>query len=189
MSTAADYLSEETLVDGSKVTIRAMRPDDKERLIEAFLKLEPHTVRSRFFGFKRDLSEDDLKWLDKMDHVSDVGLVATLRGGGGEVIIGEGRYIARGQTAEIAFTVDEDWQGRGIAARLLRHLTRIARQRAVVEFEADVLKDNAPMLAVFRHSGLPMTTQDGDEEVRVTLLLCSEPGPIGSRRTTVQQQH
>ncbi|HTT12217.1 MAG TPA: GNAT family N-acetyltransferase [Burkholderiaceae bacterium] len=184
MSTAADYLSEETLADGSKVTIRAMRPDDKQRLMQAFLKLGPHTVRSRFFAFKRRLSENDLKWLDRMDYVRDVGLAVTLRRGGAEVIIGEGRYVARGQTAEVAFTVDDDWQGLGIASRLLQHLAHSARQRAVVEFEADVFKDNAPMRAVFQHSGLPMTTRDG-AELRVTLLLCAESGPIGSRRTTV----
>ncbi|HEU0203137.1 MAG TPA: GNAT family N-acetyltransferase [Burkholderiaceae bacterium] len=177
MSTAADYLNEETLSDGSKVTIRAMRADDEDRLIKAFLNLEPHTVRMRFFCFKNDLSENDLKWLETMDYVSDVGLVATLPSGGDEVIIGEGRYVARGQTAEIAFTVEEDWQGRGIAGRLLRHLARIARNHGVVQFEADVLRENAPMLAVFRRSGFPMTTRDGGEEIRVTLLLSAESLP------------
>jgi GNAT superfamily N-acetyltransferase len=145
--------------------------------IKAFFKLRPHTVRSRFFYFKNDLSENDLTWLDKMDYASDVGLVAILRGGGDEVIVGEGRYVARGQTAEVAFTVDDDWQGRGIAGRLLQHLARIARSHAVVQFEADVLRENAAMLAVFRHSGFPMTTRDGDEEIRVMLHLAAESLP------------
>lgn len=174
MSIATCYLKEETLSCGSKVTIRAMRPDDKHRLIKAFFKLKPHTVRMRFFYSKKDLSESDLNWLAQMDYVSDVGLVAALGSGSDEVIVGEGRYVALGRTAEVAFTVDDDWQGRGIAGRLLQHLARIARSHAVVQFEADVLKENSAMLRVFQHSGFPMTTRAGDEEIRVMLRLSDE---------------
>lgn len=177
MATAADFLSEEKLSDGSRVTIRAMHPDDEERLIEAFHNLERHTIRMRFFCVKNDLCEDELKWLENMDYVSDVGLVATLPSAGHEVIIGEGRYIARGQSAEIAFTVAEAWQGRGIGGRLLQHLARIARSHGILQFEAVVLNENAPMLAVLRHSGFPMTTRTGTGEVRVTLLLSDESLP------------
>ena len=88
-----------------------------------------------------------------------------------ELIIGEGSYAALRRTAEIGFTVAEAWQRRGIASRLLQHLARIARDQGVSQFEAYVLKENGPMLAVFRHSGLPMTTREADGELHVTLLL------------------
>ena len=61
MSNAGTYLVKETLHDGNEVTIRAMRPDDKERLVKAFLDLQPQTIRTRFFYPKKTLSDGDLR--------------------------------------------------------------------------------------------------------------------------------
>ena len=177
MSNVAAYLSKEVLKDGNEVTIRAMHPDDKERLVTAFRHLQPQTIRMRFFYAKRSLSQDDLRWLDDISHGNHVGLVATVPSGRDELIIGEGSYVALGCTAEIGFTVAEAWQGRGIARQLLQHLAGIARNQGVSQFEAYVLKENAPMLAVFRHSELPMTTRDAEGVLQVTLLLDSPAAP------------
>jgi RimJ/RimL family protein N-acetyltransferase len=173
----AAYLVKEALNDGYEVTVRAMRPDDKERLVEAFLHLQPQTIRTRFFYPKKALSEDDLRWLDEMGHGNHVGLVATVPSGCEELIIGEGSYALLGRTAEIGFTVADAWQGRGIARRLLQHLASIARDRGVAEFEAYVLPENAPMLAVFRRSGLSMTTRFAEGVLHVTLVLDSPAAP------------
>jgi len=174
MLDAANYLVEETLKDSTKVTIRAIHPDDKDRLVKAFLALEPQTIRLRFFYPKRSLTDDDLTRLEKMDYQQRVGLAATVQNGGQEVIVGFGEYAARGQSAEIAFVVEEDWQGRGIASRLLRQLTAIARANGITQFEADVLAENTPMLAVFRNSGLRMRTSHGQGVVQATLFLTCE---------------
>ncbi len=171
MSNVAAYLATEVLKDGNEVTIRAMHPDDKERLVKAFLHLQPQTIRTRFFYAKKSLSEDDLRWLDEISHGNHVGLVATVPSGRDELIIAEGSYAALGRTAEVGFTVAETWQGQGIASRLLEHLARIARRQGVGQLEAYVLKENAPMLAVFSHSGFPMTTRDAEGVLHVALLL------------------
>jgi GNAT superfamily N-acetyltransferase len=173
MSDVTNYLVKETLKDGSEVTVRAMRPDDKARLVEAFLHLQSQTIRTRFFYAKKSLTEDELRWVDGIGQGKHVGLVVTVPSGSQELIIGEGSYAAHGRIAEIGFTVGENWQDRGIASRLLQHLARIARTRGVSQFEAFVLKENAPMLAVFRHSGLPMATQDDEGALHVTVLLDS----------------
>jgi GNAT superfamily N-acetyltransferase len=177
MSGVATYLAKETLKDGSEVIIRAMHPDDKQSLVEAFLHLQPQTIRMRFFYAKRNLSDDDLRWLDEISHGKHVGLVATVANGRDELIIGEGSYAALGRAAEIGFTVVEAWQRRGIARRLLQHLARIARDQGVSEFEAYVLKENGPMLAVFRDSGLPMTIREAEGALHITLLLDSAGAP------------
>jgi GNAT superfamily N-acetyltransferase len=88
-----------------------------------------------------------------------------------ETVIGLGRYAASGGSAEVAFVVADGYAGRGIGGRLLDHLTLIARENGMAKFEADVLEDNAAMLAVFRDSGLPMTTTYADGIAHVTLLL------------------
>lgn len=177
MSNVAAYCIKEALEDGNEVTIRAMRPDDKERLVKAFLHLEPQTIRRRFFYPKKILSEDDLRWLDEIGHGNHVGLVATVPSGRDELIIGEGSYAAVGRTAELGFTVVDAWQGAGIASLLLQHLAGIARDQGVGAFEAYVLHENAPMLAVFRRSGLPMTTRYAEGLVHVTLVLDPPAAP------------
>lgn len=172
----AQYLVRETLNDGSSVTIRAARPDDKERIVTAFHALEPRSIYARFFHAKTELSELELQRLTEIDYVSAVVLLATIGARQQETVIGLGRYVASGGSAEVAFVVEEDYAGRGIAGRLLHHLTRIARENGMAKFEADVLEDNAAMLAVFRDSGLPMTTTHADGITHVTLLLCTDLG-------------
>lgn len=174
MSNVADYLVREALKDGSEVTIRAMRPDDKERLVDAFLHLQPDTIRRRFFYAKRSLSDDELHWLAEIGRGNHMGLVATVSGDRDEVVIGEASYgISDDRTAEVGFTVAEPWQRRGLGRRLLQHLADIARDRGISRFEADVLPENAAMLAVFRESGFPMATRTDGGTVRVTLSLDS----------------
>jgi GNAT superfamily N-acetyltransferase len=170
-SNANQFRVQETLDDGTAVTIRAVRPDDKSRIVKAFLALEPHSIYARFFYAKTELSEQELRQLTEIDYVSAVVLLATIGIPPQETVIGLGRYAASGPSAEIAFVVEEDYAGRGIAKRLLQHLTQIARENGVAKFEADVLGDNAPMLAVFRHSGLTMTTTHSDAVTHVTLLI------------------
>ena len=60
-----------------------------------------------------------------------------------------------GRTAEVALSVEEDYHGQGIATRILNHLVRIAREKGVDQFEAEVLPGNTSMLAVFSRIGLP----------------------------------
>ncbi|HKU45648.1 MAG TPA: GNAT family N-acetyltransferase, partial [Burkholderiales bacterium] len=76
-----------------------------------------------------------------------------------------------GDTVEIAFAVEEDYQRLGLASRLLRELAQLARANGVERFEAYVLPENASMLEVFRRSGFAMATKRDDGVVRVTLEL------------------
>jgi RimJ/RimL family protein N-acetyltransferase len=157
--------------DSTGITIRAVRPDDRERIVKAFRALDPESIRQRFFVPKKALSGEELRRLTESDGVRDVVLVATVAGVDQEIIVGLGRYARNGASAEIAFTVEEDYQRRGIATELLRQLTDIARRSGVLRFEADVLPDNAAMLNVFRRSGLPMKAAQSDGIVHLTLSL------------------
>ena len=75
------------------------------------------------------------------------------------------------RSAEVAFTVEEDYQGKGVAGRLIRHLVDVARECGIARFEADVLTGNKAMLNVFARSGLPMLQKREDGVVHVTLAL------------------
>ena len=166
---AAGYEARERLRDGRVATLRAIRADDKARVLAAFRALAAQSIYTRFFSMKRELGAEDLRRLTEVDQVRDVALVAVQ--GDEETFIGGGRYMASGAGAEVAFTVAEDYKKLGIASRLLRHLAGIARGNGVARFEAFVLPENAAMLGVFERSGLPMRTRRESGQVVVTLEL------------------
>ena len=167
---AAHYSAEEVLRDGGSIHIRALRPDDRERLLEHFKGLSQQSIYYRFFGLKRTMTDEELARLTQLDFVTHVGLVATLRDGSGERFIGVARYIrgADPTHAEVSFAVLDEHQGRGIGSILLDHLSRIARSHGIVELEADVLGDNNRMLEVFAKSGFKVRRSNSSGVIHVT---------------------
>ena len=153
------YMASETLKDGTRVTIRAIRLDDADALLKAFNNLDRESVYRRFFSPKKELTDAELAQLTDVDFSRVVALLVTKQAGEGEVLMGGGRYATDNpgsRRAEIAFMTEGNHRGLGIASHILRHLVRIAQDAGVAHFEADVLAENEPMLAVFRRSGLPM---------------------------------
>ena len=162
------------------VTVRAVRPDDNDRIRRAFELLDRRTVRNRFMGYKRDVSDAELDHITGVDFDRDVALLVTIGSGDEEVVVGGASYFALDpnaahRSAELAFTVEEEYQGLGVASRLMRHLIWFARQTGLSQFEAEVLIGNLPMLAVFRGSGLPIILEQDGDTVHVTLSLRPEP--------------
>ena len=178
MTDVSRYRVEVLLRSGTPAVVRAIRPDDKEALRWGFNHLSPEAIYHRFFQAKRGLTDADLHYLTEIDFVRHVGLVLEIEVHGAWRIIGVARFVRpadRDMTdrAEIAFTVGDTYQGRGVATNLLRHLAVIARGLGYRLFEAEVLPDNQAMLQVFRHSGLRLTESIFAGVVHVELLLGS----------------
>jgi GNAT superfamily N-acetyltransferase len=174
-----DFATAHVLPNGTSILIRAVRPDDKERLRTAFDELERASIYTRFFGYRKGLTEAELEQATHVDFDWVVALWATIDSGEAEIIIGGGRYVryvesASRPGAEVAFAVEEDFQGQGIASCLLRHLVHIARSKGLVQFEADVLATNRPMLAAFARSGLPIRQQRSRDVIHIALSLEAE---------------
>ena len=188
MSLPASQFSEPfQLHDGRPALLRAIRPDDRERLAAAFLALEPESVYLRYFSFKSELTPTDLDRLCAPDFRERVVLVVATGAGADETIIGSGGYVARAEPdgariAEVAFVVNEHFQDHGLAGRLLTALADIARADGIAQFEAEVLGRNAPMLQVFAHSGLTVHKgQERDGVISLTLSLVPANAADASR--------
>jgi RimJ/RimL family protein N-acetyltransferase len=176
MTGPADFRVSETLRSGVEITLRALRPDDREKVARAVRELDRESIYTRLFTYRNELTEADLERIMRFDPDSEVALIATIGVGDGETVIGSGRYVVQPggegpRSAEIAFTVEEDYHGLGIASRLLRHLAGLARAQGIARFEASVLPQNKAMLAVLARSGLPMEKRVVDGEVHVALTL------------------
>src|SRR5919198_5303239 len=87
------YATDALLRDGGSVHIRAIRPDDKQRLLALFERLSSRSVYFRFFQTKQRLTDEELRYFTELDFVRHVALVATLRERDAEHIIGVGRYF------------------------------------------------------------------------------------------------
>ncbi|HUL93197.1 MAG TPA: GNAT family N-acetyltransferase [Burkholderiales bacterium] len=168
---AAEHLILESLGDPRGVMIRGIRPDDRERIVKAFRALDLRSIYLRFFFHKKELGDEELHRLCEPGRAREVVQVATIGSGSQETIIGLGHYVRSGASADIAFIVEEDYRGRGIASSLLQHLTHIAREDGILQFEADVFAENTPMLNVLHHSGLRADVRASDGIVHVTLFL------------------
>ena len=172
------YVAQETLRNGTAVTIRSLRPEDRELVAAAIRQLDRESIYTRLFTYRKELTEVGLTRIMTVDPEREAALLVTIDGPSGEIVIGSARYVAGdarsgGRSAEVAFVVEEDYQGLGIAGRLLKHLAAIARERGMTELEADVLPENKAMLSVFARSGLSMRQRREGGVVHVELALAA----------------
>ena len=180
MADPRDFTSAETLRNGLAVTFRHLRADDRDRIANAVRQLDRESIYTRLFSYRNELTEAGLDRIMRVVPGQEVALVVTAGAGDDEIVIGSGRYVvtnpdAKERTAEVAFVVEEDYQGLGIASRLLRHFAQIAREQGIVAFEADVLAENKSMIKVFARAGLPIETRKEGGIVHVTLSLRDAP--------------
>jgi RimJ/RimL family protein N-acetyltransferase len=142
------------LRDGSAVLIRPVRGADAPLLADGFARLSERSRRLRFLGRKRTLTEADLRFFTDVDHRDHeaLGALDHVRGGG----VGIARYVRDRENpaaAEIAVTIVDDWQGRGLGTELLARLAERAREEGIRRFTAVVADGNAAASGLLRNSG------------------------------------
>ena len=170
MPRAAEYSAIESLRNGSRVEIRALRPQDRDDMLAAVGRTSARSLYRRFFGVRRHFTEAETAFFLNVDFVNHVALVAVVEEGGRSVIAGGGRFVvSQPEQAELAFAIVDEYQGQGIGTLLMRHLTAIAREAGLQELVADVLPENAAMLKVFEKSGLRVSTKRESGTVHVTM--------------------
>ena len=140
-----------TLRDGREVRIRPIRPDDVARLREFHSRLSSNTTRLRFFSPLKQLSSDFANRLTTVDFAKRCAFVISPLDE--DTIHAVGRY--EGETrrsAEVAFVVEDAFQGMGIGPLLLDRLVEHARRAGFTRFSAVTLCENTQMLSLFRES-------------------------------------
>ncbi len=152
----SEYELDVVLRDGGVARVRPIRPEDSEKARAFFERLGPESRYFRFFSVKQSLSDREVEHFATVDYKDRMALVAIHDG----EMVAVGRYDREGpgeETAEVAFAVVDDHQGRGLGTRLLELLTNHARSIGVKRFRAYVLGENRQMMRVFRNSGYELT--------------------------------
>ena len=154
---ASQYSIQEVLANGQTLLIRAIRPDDKQALVDMFARLSPETIYHRFLGAKKRLTREELIYLTELDFHRRAALVAVLAREGVERIVGVGRYASDTESpadrAEVAITVEDAEQRRGIGTLLLKHLRTVANAEGIELFDVYLISDNVAPIALFEGSG------------------------------------
>ncbi|MEP6942722.1 MAG: GNAT family N-acetyltransferase [Betaproteobacteria bacterium] len=177
MTDPREYVAEETAKSGVPVTIRALRDDDREKVAAAVRGLDRESIYLRLFSYRSELTEAALDRIMRFDPAAEIVLLGTVRSHGDERVIGSARYVVTSTgVAEVAFVVEEDYHGQGIASRLLRHLARVARRQGVHTFEADVLTGNKGMQFVLARAGWPTQMRLEGSSTHITMTLPDDLG-------------
>jgi len=167
LSDQEDWLAELRLADGQTVCFRHVRPDDETLISAAIRTASRETLLHRFFSPIRTVSPDLLRRLLVIDRVKEACIVGLMADNGNMRIICGARYVRlpKPAAAEIAFTVHDDFQRRGLGTFLLKLLLQLARQDGIRWFEADVMVSNVGMLRLLRRSAPPPARKHCDGDV------------------------
>ncbi len=164
-----------TLRNGAVVNVRAIRPDDVERLQQFHSRLSPDTIVMRYFRAAPVLYQRDAWRLTHLDYDNRMALVATTGMGDEERLIAVVRYERVTATeGELAFVVEDQWQGLGISTQLLAQLLNYARAHGFETMMAVTMATNMRMRGVLVHAGYAFTSRYEDGCLTVTLDLRRE---------------
>jgi nucleotide-binding universal stress UspA family protein/GNAT superfamily N-acetyltransferase len=165
------------LKDGARVTIRQIRPQDKELVSDAFERLSSESRYRRFLTPMPSLPPALLEYLTEVDHVQHEALVAIAVDTG--QLVGSARYIRDEELwerAEVAVTVTDDWQGRGVGRLLLERLTARARTEGIRAFTALMLGDNRVAVELLSEIGESAYDEADGPEARLVVDLPARRG-------------
>lgn len=139
------------LSDGGTVHLRPIIPADADQLVSFHGRLSDRTRYFRYFGPYPRMPKRDVERFSNVDYTNRVAFVALL----GDDIVAVGRFDRLGErdSAEAAFVVQDEHQGRGLGSILLEHLAAAARDCGLRRFVAEVLAENSAMVRVFRDAG------------------------------------
>jgi acetyltransferase len=142
------------LPGGAAVTVRPIRPEDAEMEASFVRNLSDDARHFRFMSGVKELTREMLIRFTQIDYDRELALVGVVEREGKETQIAVARYVRVDRdSAQVAIVVADEWQGRGIGARLLELLIEAARARGLVRLEGEVLAENVAVRALLGRLG------------------------------------
>jgi acyl-CoA hydrolase/RimJ/RimL family protein N-acetyltransferase len=144
-----------TFKNGVAVRFRAIRPSDEEEMRRLFYRFSDESVYYRYFTPLKTMTHSKMQEYVNVDYGKVMSLVGLVGDTGKGHIVAEARYVKdpKRPYGDVAFVVDEEYQGLGIATFLYKQLIRLGKERGLQGFTADVLPANKEMMRVFEKGG------------------------------------
>lgn len=167
---------------GLRVFFRPIKPMDEDALKELFYSHSEETILQRYFTILRQMPYEQLQRFVTLDYNDRMAIVGFAQVKGRERLICVARYEREegGGYAEAAFTVHDDFQGRGLGSYLVNYLAEVARKNGITGFRASVLSTNIAMIHVFR-SFAPQATFESKGNVCNVQFEFTHPAASGAK--------
>ncbi len=143
---------------GTTIRFRAIKPSDEESMRRFFYRCSDEIIFYRFFYSIKTMSHDKMQEYVNVDYSKEISIIGLTGSSDDEQIIAEARFVKDERTsyADVAFLIEEAYQGIGVGSYMLNLLISLAREQEIKGFSAEVLSDNHPMLKVFEKANLPL---------------------------------
>jgi acyl-CoA hydrolase/RimJ/RimL family protein N-acetyltransferase len=140
---------------GLDLLLRPVKMNDEHLLKDFFYSLSNDSMYRRFISTRPDMHHERLQPFVVIDYTKEMVILAVVQQEEKEMFVGMAQYLIdeNTHTAEVAFVVRDDYQGKGIGATLLSYVTYLARKSGLHGFTAAVLMENRQMLQLFDHMG------------------------------------
>lgn len=150
--------------DGEAINVRFVEPRDTEELQHYFRSLSTRSRYNRFFGAISELPKGLLNDFLQVGERDRFTVVVTRMVDGFETIVAEARYALHAETSTLEFglSVDDRWQGHGIATALMKNLECRAAALGAEHMFADTLRSNQTMISLARKSGFGLVNHPDD---------------------------
>ncbi|HEX6946760.1 MAG TPA: GNAT family N-acetyltransferase [Acidimicrobiia bacterium] len=147
------------LPSGEVLTLVPLAPSDRQYIEEGFEELSPESRYARFGLGLESLTHSELEYLSNVDQRHHVGWGAVVHGEGA----GVGRYIVvDGDSADVAITVVDKYQGSGVGTTLLMALAAVAAADGLRGFQVDITPANRRVVDWLTNAGVPLSQgEDG----------------------------
>jgi acetyl coenzyme A synthetase (ADP forming)-like protein len=155
------------LADGSTARVRPVVAGDATEIVALHARLSKESVRLRYFGAHPHLSDDEVSRLVDRDNPDHLALV--VERGGQLIAVTQYDRIPGRDVAEVAFVVDDAYQGLGVGTLLLEYLASEGRRHGFKRFAADTLSENKQMLQVLQSAGFTQSSQLEAGVIRVVM--------------------
>ena len=165
----SELVHDALLRDGTRITVRPIRPTDRE-IERAFVRnLSSESKYFRFMSALGELPESMLSRFIDIDYDREMALIAVVCEGGTETEIAVARYVVNPEDTgcEFALVVADAWQRRGIGSLILLDLIIAASARGLQFMEGLVLASNSGMLGLVASLGFAIHSRAGDPTVRL----------------------
>ncbi len=138
-----------------EIFLRPVKINDEPLLKDFFYSLSDSSLHRRFISERKDMPHERLQEFVIIDYTKEMVILAVLKKGEKEEVIGMGQYSIdeSTHTAEVAFAIRDEYQNKGVGSEILAYLTFLAKRQGLLGFTAEVLMENQPMLHLFEKMG------------------------------------
>ncbi len=172
-----DLETHRTTRDSLEVLLRPVRITDEPLLKDFFYALSDQSMFRRFMSVRKDMPHERLQEFVVIDYTREIVILASIRHGATEEIVGVRQYgiDEATHTAEVAVVVKDEYHDKGIGTELLSYLTLLAKRHGLLGFTAEVLVENKPMLRLFEATGFDLEKRASEGVYEMSMLFREVP--------------